>query len=160
MTIPNRVTVKQIILQRSKVKLTEQAKETIIFLICLINVFLFLYTAYSKIMDHQRFAAGLSRIAYIGKISAFIAWTVPILEILISILLIIPYTFKWGLYCFTGLMAIFTGYILSMVLLAKILPCHCGGVIEKLSWTQHIWFNLAFIAIAMYALWLTSKTKL
>jgi len=32
------------------------------------------------------------------------------------------------------------------------LPCHCGGAIENLSWGQHIWFNLAFIAIAIVGL--------
>lgn len=61
---------------------------------------------------------------------------------------------------FTGLMTLFTGYILSMVLWAEKLPCHCGGAIEKLSWTQHIWFNLAFIALAAFALWISqSKTN-
>ncbi|MDB5156121.1 MAG: hypothetical protein JWR50_828, partial [Mucilaginibacter sp.] len=47
--------------------------------------------------------------------------------------------------------------ILSMVLWAEKLPCHCSGAIEKLSWTQHIWFNLAFIALAISALRLSKR---
>ncbi|MBB3058280.1 hypothetical protein FHS11_004729 [Mucilaginibacter gotjawali] len=122
-------------------------------------MFLFLYTAHSKWTDHARFLKGLSRVSFIAGFALYISWLVPAAEVLISILLIIPQTYKWGLYGFTGLMTLFTGYIISMVLWAKKLPCHCGGAIEKLSWPQHIWFNLAFIAIAVFALWL-SKSKI
>ena len=140
---------------------SEKFKNNMIFCICLICVFLFLYAGYSKIEDHSRFLKGLMRVTIIGPFALYISWIVPIGEIIIAILLIIPRTSKWGLYGFTILMGVFTIYIISMVLWATKLPCHCGGAIEKLSWTQHIWFNLAFIAIAVFALWLSkSKTSL
>ena len=123
-------------------------------------MFLFLYTAQSKWIDHSRFLNGLSRVTFIGGYALYISWLVPAAEALIALFLIIPQTYKWGLYGFIGLMTLFTGYIVSMVLWAKKLPCHCGGAIEKLSWTQHIWFNLAFIAIAVFALWLSSANNL
>jgi hypothetical protein len=147
-----------IILPKAKFQLSNRQKDRLVFLICLICIFLFLCTAHSKIIDHQRFFKGLSKVAVIGGLALYISWLVPAAEVLISVLLIIPNTYKWGLYGFTCLMILFTGYILSMVLWAKKLPCHCGGAIEKLSWTQHIWFNLAFIALAVFALWL-SKLK-
>jgi hypothetical protein len=131
---------------------SEKFRNNIIFCICLICIFLFLYTGYSKIEDHKRFFKGLTRVAIIGPYALFISWIVPLVEIVISVLLIIPKTSKWGLYGFIILMSMFTIYIVSMVLWATKLPCHCGGAIEKLSWTQHIWFNLAFIAIAIFAL--------
>jgi len=140
------------------IQFLEKFRYNIIFCICLICIFLFSYTGYSKIEDHSRFLKGLSRVAIIGPYALFISWSVPIVEIVISILLIIPKTSKWGLYSFTILMSVFTIYIVSMVLWATKLPCHCGGAIEKLSWTQHIWFNLVFIAIAVFALWI-SKLK-
>lgn len=121
-------------------------------------MFLFLYTAYSKWTDHARFLKGLTKVKWIGSNAGYISWLVPLAEVLISLLLIIPQTYKWGLYGFTGLMALFTGYIISMVLWANKLPCHCGGAIEKLTWTQHIWFNMAFMALSVFALWL-SKSK-
>ena len=147
-----------IILSKVKLQLSDRLKDWLIFLICLICIFLFLYTAHSKITDHQRFLKGLSKVAVIGGSALYISWIVPAAEVLTVILLGIPHTYKWGLYGFTCLMILFTGFILSMVLWAKKLPCHCGGVIEKLSWTQHIWFNLVFIALALFALWL-SKLK-
>jgi hypothetical protein len=141
--------------KKTSYRLSEKAKEWLIFSICLICIFLFLYAAYSKIADHRRFENGLSKVALIRSLASYIAWIVPLAEILISTLLIIPRTYKLGLSAFVGLMAVFTVYIISMLLWATKLPCHCGGVIEKLSWIQHVWFNLAFIAIAVFALWLS-----
>ena len=140
--------------KKKSYRLSEKVKEWLIFSICLICIFLFLYAAYSKIADHQRFENGLSRVALIGSAASYLAWIVPLSEIFIAVLLIIPQTYKLGLGAFVGLMAAFTVYIISMLLWATKLPCHCGGVIEQLSWTQHVWFNLAFIAIAVFALWL------
>jgi uncharacterized membrane protein (DUF485 family) len=143
------------------VHFSEKFKNNTIFCICLTCIFLFLYTGYSKIADHGRFLNGLTRVTIIGPFAIYISWIVPIVEIIISILLIIPKTSIWGLYSFSILMGVFTIYIISMVLWATKLPCHCGGAVEKLSWTQHIWFNLAFIAIAVFALWLSKlKTSL
>lgn len=145
----------------SDLHFSRKTKDLVIFLICLACIFLFLYTAYSKITDHPRFLNGLVNVEAISSFALYISWLVPLAEIVVSVLLMIPQTSKWGLYGFISLMVLFTGYITSMVLWAKKLPCHCGGAIEKLSWTQHIWFNLAFIALAIFALSISkSKTNL
>jgi uncharacterized membrane protein YphA (DoxX/SURF4 family) len=136
------------------------AKERLITGIRLLCIFLFLYTAYAKIIDHDRFLKGLTKVAIISGIAGFLSWVVPVAEIIVSILLIIPQFARLGLYIFTGLLILFSGYILSMLLWAKHLPCNCGGAIEKLSWTQHLWFNAAFIALAILALQLGNSTNL
>lgn len=133
---------------------TESTKEGIAFLIILVCLFLFLISAYTKIEDHERFSRGLASVKFIGSHAALISWMVPIAEIGVSLLLIIPNTHKWGLYGFVSLMVVFTAYILSMLLWEEKLPCHCNLIIEKLSWTAHLWFNMAFIVLALCALWL------
>ncbi|WGQ09900.1 hypothetical protein QG516_25640 [Pedobacter gandavensis] len=135
----------------------ERNKERIAFLIILVCLFLFLISAYSKIEDHERFSGGLSHVKVIGTYATLISWMVPIAEIGVSLLLIIPKTHKWGLYGFVSLMLVFTAYILSMLFLEEKLPCHCNLIIEKLSWTAHLWFNMGFIVLALCALWLTKK---
>ncbi|WP_316778730.1 MauE/DoxX family redox-associated membrane protein [Pedobacter antarcticus] len=142
---------------RRRFRFTESAKEGLAFLIILICLFLFLISAYTKIEDHERFASGLAKIQFIGVHAALISWVVPIAEIAISLLLIIPYAHRWGLYAFASLMIVFTVYILSMLLWEEKLPCHCNLIIEKLSWTAHLWFNLGFIVLALCALWLMKK---
>jgi hypothetical protein len=144
--------------QKQRFQLTNKRKEQLTLAICLLCIFLFLYTACAKLMDHRRFLNGLHHVEVIGHFALYISWLIPLAEIVIAVLLIVPRTLKWGLYSFISLMTLFTVYILSMLLRAGKLPCHCGGAIEKLSWGQHVWFNLAFIALAIFALRLL-KTK-
>lgn len=134
------------------IRLSNSAKEIAVFVICLICMFLFLFSAYEKLVEHQRFYKGLSSVTIIGSRAGIISYAVPIFEIITSMLLIIPQTHKQGLYGFVSLMVLFTIYIFGMWLWAPNLPCHCNLIIENLSWGQHIWFNLAFIALAIAAL--------
>lgn len=136
----------------SKFHLSKPAKDKIITTICWLCMALFLYTAYAKIVDHARFLAGLSRVHLINGVAKYISYAVPAAEIIVALLLLIPQSAKIGLYSFIAVMTSFTIYIISAMIWEKQLPCHCGGAIEKLSWGQHIWFNLAFITIAIVAL--------
>ena len=135
-----------------KFQLSEQTKERVIIAIRWLCMALFVYTAYAKITDHDRFLKGLTRVYLISGFAVIISFLVPIVEIIVALLLLIPRTARLGLYFFTVVMTVFTVYIISAMIWEKRLPCHCGGAIEKLSWSQHIWFNLAFISIAILAL--------
>jgi uncharacterized membrane protein YphA (DoxX/SURF4 family) len=149
--------MESIILKKDRFQFSKVARERLIIYIRFLCMFLFLYAAYAKIVDHDHFLKGLTKVHIISRFAVYISWFVPLAEITSSLLLLIPQTAKWGLYTFAGLMSLFTGYIFSVLLWEKELPCSCGGVIEKLSWSQHIWFNLAFISIAVSALWLSSS---
>lgn len=136
-------------------------KQGTVYCICLLCLALFATAAYGKLADHETFVKGLSRVSVIGGAAVYLAWFVLIAEIIVCVLLLVPATIKLGLYGFTGLMTVFTGYILSMLFWAEKLPCHCNLIIEKLSWRQHLWFNVGFIALAVFALWLgKAKEKL
>ncbi|WP_394365959.1 MauE/DoxX family redox-associated membrane protein [Pedobacter hiemivivus] len=140
-------------------RLSNSAREITVFVICCTCMFLFLFSAFEKIVEHQRFYNGLSNVSIIGSKAEVISYFVPMSEVLISILLIIPKTHKVGLYGFTLLMGIFTAYIVGMWLWASRLPCLCNLIVENLSWGQHIWFNIVFIVLAITALVL-SKTNI
>ncbi|MFA4867844.1 MAG: MauE/DoxX family redox-associated membrane protein [Pedobacter sp.] len=135
-------------------QLTSKAAELTVYGICLLCLALFASAAYGKIADHETFVKGLSKVSVIGGAAVYLAWFVPIAEIIVCFLLLIPALSKWGLYGFLGLMTVFTGYILSMLFWAEKLPCHCNLIIEKLSWGQHLWFNVGFMALAVFAFWL------
>lgn len=127
------------------------------FLICLCCLALFVVSAYDKIVDHERFVKGLVKVKYVGIYADFVSWSVPIAEILVSMLLLYPPMQKLGIYGFIGLMTVFTLYIGSMLLWAEGLPCYCNLVIEKLSFGQHLAFNMFFIGLALFALWLVKN---
>lgn len=141
------------------IKMEATIKQRTVYCICLLCLTLFATAANGKIADHETFVKGLSRVSVIGGAAVYLAWFVPIAEIIVCFLLLVPATIKWGLYGFAGLMTVFTGYILSMLFWAEKLPCHCNLIIEKLSWGQHLWFNAGFIALAVFALWLGKANK-
>ena len=143
----------------SSIKISDSKKEILITITRYLCLFLFVYTAYAKLVDHERFYKGLANVHMVRHYAAFVSYFVPLAEVLISILLIVPKTIKLGLVMFVGMMIVFTVYIISALIWEPKLPCHCGGVIEKLSWMQHIWFNLAFIILALIALWLLNFSK-
>lgn len=139
--------------------------ENIVFAISMLFVFLFAYTAHAKLTDHATFERMLSKSEVVGSFSAIISWAVPIAEIVISVLLLIPLFFKaekvkrTGLWAAIILMSIFTLYLIYMVLFADKLLCNCGGVISTMGWKTHILFNLAFVAIGIIALKLNKPIK-
>ena len=146
--------MESVITNNARFQISELTKERIVIAIRWVCMALFIYTAYAKITDHDRFLRGLTRVHLISGFAVFISIAVPIIEIIIALLLLIPRTAKIGFYSFTTAMSGFTLYIISAMIWEKNLPCHCGGAIEKLSWSQHIWFNLAFISFAICAVWL------
>ncbi|PYF76547.1 MauE/DoxX family redox-associated membrane protein [Pedobacter nutrimenti] len=138
--------------KRSRFALSDKTKETICDGISYLFIALFLYTAVSKLMTFESFERVLGRSPLIGHYNTLIAWTIPIIEIVISGLLLIPLTKKHGMYLSFFLMLLFTVYLIYMILSGSQLPCHCGGVISSMSWKQHIVFNTGFIALAVTGL--------
>jgi len=144
--------MESVIKRKVNLSVTVTTKERIIIGLRLSCMALFLYTAHAKLVDHDRFLNGLKRVHIINGFAVLISVAVPVAEFIVALLLLVPQTARQGLYSFIALMSSFTIYIISAMIWEKNLPCHCGGAIERLSWSQHIWFNLAFIAIAIVAL--------
>lgn len=137
--------------------LASSTRDMLSYSICIICMILFLCSAFSKVAEHEAFYRGLSRVAVIGGYAGLIAWGVPAVEIIVSVLLIIPKTHQWGLYGFMVTMIVFTTYILTMLIWAKTFPCHCNLFVENLSWEQHVWFNLGFIGLSIFAIAISKK---
>jgi cadmium resistance protein CadD (predicted permease) len=138
----------------------EKARKLFIEITGYLFLFLFLYTAYSKLAEHEKFAGVLAISPLIGPaLSEWVAWGIPVVEIVIGLLLLPCFRTK-GLYAAVALMIVFTTYLVYMILKTGLkLPCHCGGVISNLSWQQHIWFNLFFIVAGLLALYFTKHYK-
>ncbi|WP_316795317.1 MauE/DoxX family redox-associated membrane protein [Pedobacter agri] len=139
------------------VKLKPGLRDVIQILISLVCLSLFVYTAREKLLDHERFLAGLSRVSFIGNWALPLSWLVPAVELLTALLLLLPKTNQIGLWSFIGVMGLFSVYILVALIWLEKLPCHCGGIIESLSWREHLLFNLGLMALAGLALRLKRK---
>lgn len=110
---------------------------------------LFLYTSISKLTGYERFKIVLSTSPLLKPVAGIIAWLLPVTEIVIAIMLFLPFTRVKGLKASSVLIFIFTLYLVYMVAFTTQLPCNCGGVLQFLTWPQHIFFNLLFILLAI-----------
>ena len=124
--------------------------------ICYLLIFLFVYTAYSKLTDLSAFRQVISQSAFVKSNVVLISIAVPGIELLISVFLFFPRLKIHGLWLSALLLIIFTLYILHMLLTKSDLPCSCGGVIGKLGWKGHIVFNLVCIALALLGIFIES----
>lgn len=115
-------------------------------------VLLYSYTAISKFAAYETFKATLRRSPIIDQGADTIAWLLPAAELIVVLLLFFEWTRKAGLYASLMLLVLFTLYLLYMVLFVANLPCSCGGVLSKMSWEEHIWFNVFFVVINLISL--------
>lgn len=110
-------------------------------------IILFVYTATNKLLTLDKFIIVLSRFPYLKSHSLVLAYVVPLVELGISLMLIIPRFYKYGIKFSFVLMMFFTSYLAYMVVILgeKNLPCSCGGIISSLNWSQHLIFNIGVI---------------
>jgi uncharacterized membrane protein YphA (DoxX/SURF4 family) len=134
-------------------------RNTLIEIIAWLFVILFLYTGISKLMEYAVFKEQLSTSPIIGQIASIVAWGLPLIEFIVSLLLFFPRYRLKGLYAALVLMVLFTCYVIAILTFSDKLPCSCGGVLEQLSWQGHLIFNSAFIALAIIAIILNRRTR-
>lgn len=90
-------------------------------------IFLFMYTATSKLYGFTLFQAQLSIYPILHPFSHLLAWFVPLAELALVALLVLPATTRLGLLGSLLLLTVFTCYLTIMVSFFRHLPCSCGG---------------------------------
>jgi putative oxidoreductase len=123
-------------------------------------VLLYVYAVTSKLADMNTFRGQLYNQPFPHPMADLLLFTLPAIELLTIALLFFPRTLRCGLWLSAGLLVVFTGYI-SLVKLhfwARV-PCSCGGILSKMSWTTHLVFNLVFIAINLAAIFIDRREK-
>lgn len=129
-------------------KLNVKIKNVILDIICVLYVLLFVYAAVSKLLDFENFRVQLGQSPLLSAFAGVIVWIVPVLELLIALLLVFKSWRLIGLFAAFTLMVMFTAYIYIILNYSSFIPCSCGGILEKLGWTEHLFFNLVFIMLA------------
>ncbi|TGV04585.1 MauE/DoxX family redox-associated membrane protein [Flavivirga rizhaonensis] len=134
-------------------------KKILLEFICMLLILLFVYAAVSKLLVFDQFKIQIGQSPVLTTYTAWVAWGVPFIEIVISLMLIIPRFKLLALYAAFTLMIMFTSYILIILNFSDFIPCSCGGVLEKLSWTEHLIFNIIFVALALIGVMILNQKK-
>jgi uncharacterized membrane protein YphA (DoxX/SURF4 family) len=133
-------------------KYADNIKSGIVIFVSYSYALLFIYAASSKLLDYQNFQIQLGQSPLLSAFAGSVALAVPITEILIALLLFIPKYRLIGLFAAFSLMTMFTAYIYIILNYSSFVPCSCGGVLQKMTWDQHLIFNEAFLILAALAI--------
>ncbi|MFP5436796.1 MAG: MauE/DoxX family redox-associated membrane protein [Bacteroidia bacterium] len=134
-------------------------KRIAIEVICLLYILLFIYAATSKLLDFSNFQVQIAQSPLLSAYAGIIAPLVIAVEFLIVLLLWLKPLRSVGLYASFSLMVSFTVYIYLILNYSEFIPCSCGGILEKLGWTEHMAFNIFFILLAVLALLLKERAS-
>jgi putative oxidoreductase len=139
-------------------RFVENNNKTIVQIISGLLILLFLYTGANKFFSFQHFIKQMNNQVFPNSWAPYIVWTIPSLEIAIAFALMFDKTKKaalWGSLILMSLFTIYTALVLFNVF--DRVPCSCGGVIEHLTWTQHLFFNSFFVTISIVGILLWKK---
>jgi len=114
-------------------------------ILCFVFILLFGYTAMSKFLDHENFKTQLVYATANNVIGRLLSYLIPAGEFIVAGLLCFGRTKLIGLYLFCGMLCSFSVYIIYLMLSERQLPCTCGGMLSKMTWTQHLIFNACFM---------------
>lgn len=125
-----------------------------------ILIFVYIYTATSKILDMKTTMGSMNNQPFDNRFTPALIAFVLIAEYATSFLLLFDKTRRIGYWTSLGMMILFTGYV-GLVLgnYYDRVPCSCGGIINTLSWTQHLVLNLMLIVMSILGLMITKKQK-
>ena len=115
-------------------------------------IILFSYAAFSKLLDYESFTIQLGQSPLLSAFAGWVSWFIPTLELLIAVLLMFKHTRFLALTASFGLMMMFSAYIYIILHYSEFVPCSCGGILEKMTWNEHLIFNLFFCLISALAI--------
>lgn len=130
------------VIKQTRVIISDKSKRTLVEILIYFFILLFLYAATSKLLTYNEFVIQIQQSPLLSDFALILAWAVPGIEIMICILLFFPKTQLSGLYASFSLMIAFTGYIIAILTFSTRVPCSCGGILEKMNWTDHLIFNV------------------
>ena len=133
-------------------KLSPSQTNKITACISYLYILLFTYAAVNKFLDFENFQAQLGQSPLLSPFAGFISVSVIFIELIIAVLLSIPKLRYFALWGAVVLMSMFTAYIVIILHFSYFVPCSCGGILEKLGWTEHLIFNIAFLILAIVAI--------
>ena len=124
-------------------------------------IVLLFYAATSKFLEYSQFYNDLINSPVFGneQVALFISWFIPIIELAIAGFLISSRYRNIGLCLASGLIFLFTVYIIWILEFSSNIPCSCGGIINNLTWQEHLIFNSFFLFLGILGIYLQSRNR-
>jgi hypothetical protein len=136
-------------------------RQTMINVCAGLLILLFVYTGIYKILTPGIMEMDLTKPEQpeiLKKLSTILAYAIPLSELIVASLLILPKYRRIGFLSAFVLMSFFTGYVVYILYnydkgIQR--PCTCGGIFRTLSWENHLIVNLFFVGVALVGFFYT-----
>lgn len=140
---------------------TQHKRKRITFnIVIVLLLILWIPVSIDKLSDFAAFKSGILRQPFSDSLGYILIYTLPALELITVLALVMEKFRKAGLILSAVLMTAFTAYIAVALLGAwEKLPCGCGSVISGMTWMQHFFFNLFFLFLSGWGLYLWYKLR-
>lgn len=134
-------------------------KKAAVEIISFLFISLFVYASVTKLMDYEKFSVQLGQSPLLMAFAGWVTWLVPSIELVVAALLAFPRSRLVGMYCSFTLMVMFTAYIIIILNFADHVPCSCGGILQKMGWTEHLIFNIIFVGLGLIGVVMLSSSE-
>jgi hypothetical protein len=116
------------------------------------------YAAISKLLEFSHFGQEMHNQIFGFSEATIITYTLPPFELFTACLLLFESSRNAGLYISLLLLIVFTGYIFLVTIhFFTRGPCSCGGILEHMGWTTHLYFNITYLALTLTAIFINKK---
>ncbi len=126
-------------------------RKNIFRLVAFLFALLFAYSAGAKIFDLPGYRSRIGDLPLPLWIAQPLTWLVPLVEILVVVLLVVPRLRVVGLLSAVCLLVVFSLYLLYLTQY-PVLSCACGGVLEQIGAGWHLALNTGFILLGVAGL--------
>jgi len=117
-------------------------------------ILIFFYTGISKFTDYSEFTSEIHNSPLLKTIPSWIIWIIPVIELIVTIMLIKRQWRLRGLYLCSLLMILFTLYVVILNGFAYYVPCSCGGFLNFLPQNIHIPLNIILVVWSLLGIYL------
>lgn len=129
-----------------------RAKTIVVDTVTILLIILWVYAAFSKLLDYSNFNIELSKSPLLTSFAPIVAIGIPLLEIGLAVMLLIERTKFLALVMSTSLLLLFTCYLFIILNYSSYVPCSCGGILGRLGYKEHIIFNLILFALGVISI--------
>lgn len=137
-------------------------KATLVFLLKYLLGMVFLYAGTGKFLEHEDFYLNLYNMPLLPTypfLPGFLSWAIAGVELLTGLWLLLPAYTRQSLGWASGVLILYTVYILALLWWAPSLPCSCMGVIKDASWEQHLILTLCCLGMGLGGFVMRMKQK-
>jgi len=131
-------------------------KKNVFQVAVILSGFLFAYSAGAKICDFPAYRSRMEDLPLPGRIAQPLAFLLPLVEILVVVLLVVPRLRIAGVFSSVSMLTIFSLYLLYLTQY-PVVSCACGGLLEQIGTGWHLALNTGFILLGAAGLGYKSK---